>query len=194
MQHSPIPAPSVLAGVKLALKPHAPFSAMSERDLERIVRASQLRYFAPGETILAPASERPAHCYVIRQGTVRGERPGGSGDARRHCGSCPPGEMFPLGALLARRGVTSVYRATQDTFCLAFPVAVFDALIGRVAGLPGLLHAPARAPARPVAGAACRPSTRRPRPSSAGSRRELGSLVRQAPIVLRPRRRSSATR
>ena len=38
--------------------------------------------------------------------------------------------MFPLGALLARRGVTSVYRATQDTFCLAFPAAVFDALIG----------------------------------------------------------------
>jgi CBS domain-containing protein len=37
--------------------------------------------------------------------------------------------MFPLGALLAGRGVTSVYRAAQDTFCLAFPAAVFDAMI-----------------------------------------------------------------
>ncbi len=37
--------------------------------------------------------------------------------------------MFPLGALLAQRGVTSIYRATQDTFCLAFPASTFDALI-----------------------------------------------------------------
>ena len=59
--------------MRQALKPHAPFAAMNEGDLDRIVRASQLKYFAPGEIILAPASERPAHCYVIRQGTVRGE-------------------------------------------------------------------------------------------------------------------------
>ena len=128
MTQASTPAPSVLAGLKVALKPHAPFSAMSEHDLERIVRASQLRYFAPGETVLSPAAERPAHCYVIRQGTVRGERPGATGDAAA-LWELSAGEMFPLGALLARRGVTSVYRATQDTFCLAVPVAVFDALI-----------------------------------------------------------------
>jgi CBS domain-containing protein len=128
MTQASTPAPSVLAGLKVALKPHAPFSAMSEHDLDRIVRASQLRYFAPGETVLSPAAERPAHCFVIRQGTVRGERPGATGDAAA-LWELSAGEMFPLGALLARRGVTSVYRATQDTFCLAVPVAVFDALI-----------------------------------------------------------------
>ncbi len=150
MPQSPIPAPSVLAGMRQALKPHAPFAAMNEGDLDRIVRASQLKYFAPGEIILAPAAERPAHCYVIRQGTVRGERPGAGGTAVA-LWELSAGEMFPLGALIGRRGVTSIYRATQDTFCLKFPVAVFDAMIGAVAGLPGLLHAPARAPARPVA-------------------------------------------
>lgn len=102
---------------------------MGEGDLDRIVRASRLRYFAPGETILAPAADRPAHCYVIRQGAVRGERPGRDGAAVA-LWELSPGEMFPLGALLARRGVTSVYRAAQDTFCLAFPAAVFDALVG----------------------------------------------------------------
>ena len=101
---------------------------MNEGDLDRIVRASKLRYFAPGETILAPAADRPAHCFVIRQGTVRGERPGNTGDAAA-LWELSAGEMFPLGALLGRRGVTSVYRATHDTFCLAFPAAVFDALI-----------------------------------------------------------------
>lgn len=129
MPQLPTPAPSVIAGLKQALKPHAPFAAMSEGDLDRIVRASKLRYFAPGETILVPAAERSAHCYVIRQGTVRGERPGGTG-ASAALWELSAGEMFPLGALLGRRGVTSVYRASQDTFCLVFPVAVFDALIG----------------------------------------------------------------
>ena len=42
-----------------------------------------------------------------------------------------PGEMFPLGALLGNRGATSIYRAAQDTFCLAFPASEFDALIER---------------------------------------------------------------
>ncbi len=128
MSNPPIPAPSVIAGLKFALRPHAPFAAMGDADLERVVRASQIRYFEPGEVILAPESTRPAHCYVIRQGTVRGERPGATGDAAARW-ELSAGEMFPLGALLARRGVTSVYRATRDTFCLAFPVALFDALI-----------------------------------------------------------------
>ncbi len=129
LPHTPIPAPAIFASLKQALKPHAPFSAMRDRELDEIVRASRLKYFAPGETILVPSSDRPAHCYVIRQGAVRGERPGADGAAVA-LWELSSGEMFPLGALLARRGVTSIYRAAQDTFCLAFPTAVFDALIG----------------------------------------------------------------
>ncbi len=123
------PAASVLAGLKQALRPHAPFAAMAEADLDRVVRAGQLRYFAPGECILSPAEVRPGHCYVIRQGTVRGERPGAQQGAAHALWELSAGEMFPLGALLGRRGVTSVYRAMQDTFCLLFPVSVFDSLI-----------------------------------------------------------------
>ena len=123
------PAASVIAGLKQALRPHAPFAAMADVDVERVVRTGQLRYFAPGEQILAPADSRPMHCFVIRQGTVRGERPGARPGEANALWELSAGEMFPLGALLSRRGVTSVYRATQDTFCLLFPVSVFDALI-----------------------------------------------------------------
>ncbi len=111
-----------------ALAPHAPFSAMRGEDLDRIVRASKLRYFAPGEVVLRPRPDRPEHCYVIRQGTVRGERPDAHGDAAA-LWELSSGEMFPLGALIARRSVTSVYRATRDTFCLRFPAAVFDTML-----------------------------------------------------------------
>jgi CBS domain-containing protein len=126
------PAPTVIAALRQVLKPHAPFANMTDADLDRVLRASALRYFAPGETILSPADTRPAHCYVVRQGVVRGERPNRSGEltALWELGT---GEMFPLGALLARRGVTSFYKATQDTFLLAFPAGVFDALIERSA-------------------------------------------------------------
>ena len=123
------PAASVLATLKQALKPHAPFAAMADADVEHVVRAGELRYFAPGERILLPDAARPAHCYVIRQGTVRGERPDADGGEASALWELSAGEMFPLGALLARRGVTSVYRAMQDTFCLLFPAAVFDSLI-----------------------------------------------------------------
>lgn len=101
---SPSPAPTVIAGLKLALRAHAPFSAMTDADLELLVRSSRLMYFAPGETILSPGPERPTHCYVIRQGTVRGERPraaGSTGDAVA-LWELAAGDMFPLGALLGQ--------------------------------------------------------------------------------------------
>ena len=122
------PAPTVVSGLRQALAPHAPFSAMKPDELERVVRASRIRYFAPGETILSPSGTRPTHCYVIRQGMVRGERADADG-ALRPLWELGPGEMFPLAAMLARRGVTSHYRAAGDVFCLAFPAEVFDRLI-----------------------------------------------------------------
>ena len=56
-----------------SLLPHAPFSAMAAEDVADLVRHSHVAYFASGETILVPSSSRPSHCFVIRQGAVRGE-------------------------------------------------------------------------------------------------------------------------
>lgn len=132
MTVDPVPAPAILAGLKLALRPHAPFAAMSDEDLDRIVRTSRLRYFAPGEVILEPSASRPPDCYIIKQGVVRGERPGADGVAIG-LWEIVAGDLFPLGALLGHRGVTSVYRAVRDTFCLVFPAAEFDVVLERSA-------------------------------------------------------------
>ena len=67
---------------------------MNDRDLDRIVRASRLQYFAPGELILTPAAERPSNCYVIRRGAVHDERPGRSNAAPARWEQST-GEMFP---------------------------------------------------------------------------------------------------
>jgi CBS domain-containing protein len=121
------PAPAVLSGIRAALAPHAPFSSMTREALDRVVRASRVAYFAPGEVILAPSDARPALCYVIRQGRVRGERDEPDGGARA-LWVLEPGEVFPLAAHVGRRGVTSRYRAEGDVFCLAFPAELFDQL------------------------------------------------------------------
>jgi CBS domain-containing protein len=41
--------------------------------------------------------------------------------------------MFPLGALLAGRGVTNRYLADTDTFCYLLPAADFHALLAKSA-------------------------------------------------------------
>ena len=180
----PTPAPAVLSGVRAALAPHAPFASMTREALERVVRASRIAYFAPGEVVLAPSDARPPLCYVIRQGRVRGERdqPGGGSRALWELG---PGEMFPLAAHVARRGVTSRYRAEGDVFCLAFPAEVFDQLIdaspvfqdfctGRLAHLLDLSNAQLQAEyAASVT-------------EGRGLATPLEKLVRQAPVTVAP--------
>ena len=76
----------------------------------------------------APANTPSDSCYVIRQGIVRGEHKSSDGVSSPEW-ELAAGEMFPLGALLARRGVTSTYRASGDVFCLAFPGTVFHRLL-----------------------------------------------------------------
>lgn len=121
------PARAVIDGLKRAIVAHAPFSSMADADVERIALAARVRYFAPGETILAPATAPVDTCFLVRQGRVRGERLGSGG------GAIPvfelaPGEMFPLSAILAKRGAGSRYRAIGDVFCLAFPAALVERL------------------------------------------------------------------
>ena len=122
------PAPAILASLLQALRAHAPFTDMPERDVARAVASAQLQYFPPGEMILAPESSRPTSCWIITRGAVQGERRvAGGGIAPAW--ELSEGEMFPLGALLSNRGVTSTYRAVGDTFCLVVPAAEFDGLV-----------------------------------------------------------------
>jgi len=124
------PAPTVVAGLRQALKTHAPFAKMADADVDEVVRHAVVRYYAPGETVLSPAPARPTHCLYVRQGCVRGERPMPAGGANAQW-ELNAGDMLPVGALIARRGVTSVYTALADTFVIAFPASVFDALAER---------------------------------------------------------------
>jgi len=87
-------------------------------------------YFAPDCEVRTPAASPPEHLYIVKQGAVLGfgSEPAAGEPPRWRLTA---GECFPLGALVAERPVTSVYRAAGDTFCYRFPASDFGALMER---------------------------------------------------------------
>ena len=112
------PSPSLIANLRAELMAHAPFAQMAPEDVERLIAAANQAYFEPGEVVLSPASGTVGHLYFVRRGSVSGRR----GLAESSGGfEYEAGELFPVGAVMGARAVSSTYTATADTFCLMLP-------------------------------------------------------------------------
>ena len=110
------------------LRRHPPFDRMERDPLEGLVARLELVYFAPDTTVLSPASGEAAHLFIVKQGAVLGFGEGEEASDRPRW-RLEVGECFPIGALIASRAVTSVYRAAGDVFCYRLPRSDFDALL-----------------------------------------------------------------
>lgn len=111
------------------LSRHAPFDRMEREDVLWMVEHLKLGYYAQGEIILSPGQGVVEHFLVIKQGVVQGEQEVVSAQKDELAWlELHEGECFPLGALLSKRPVTSVYRAQEDVFCYELPAADFIAL------------------------------------------------------------------
>lgn len=69
---------------------------MENAHLAFLVEQCQLRFYAPGESILKPSGGPVEHFYIVKQGQVIGERPDSAGTTFE----ITTGECFPLAALL----------------------------------------------------------------------------------------------
>lgn len=119
---------AITDNLRAPLLAHAPFAQMETAALDRLIDAADVAYFAPGEVLAAPDRGLAVTCFLIRRGRVRSERLDREGlPVATH--ELSEGEMFPIGALLARRAVSSRYRAVGDVFCLCLPQAAFHALL-----------------------------------------------------------------
>ena len=119
-------APTIASGLKQLLARYMPFSSMTPEHLNFVIEHVEVAYFEPGETILGPSAEPPSHCYIVKQGRVQGETTNEKqGEVAFEAGV---GDCFPVGALLAGRPVSLVYRSVADTFCLMLPRARFEQL------------------------------------------------------------------
>ncbi len=114
------PSASLLANLRNELMRWPPFAQMSAVHVERCVRAASQAYFAPGETVLAPQHGPVTHLHVLRSGRISGSRAEGDAAASFQIDA---GDLFPVGAVMTRRAVTSTYKAEEDSFCLLLPQA-----------------------------------------------------------------------
>lgn len=105
---------------------HAPFDRMERAHQMWLLEHLRLAYYAKGEKLAEPSQGLADRFFIIKQGLVQGERQGSAGDAvvELHVG-----ESFPVGALLARRAVTSVYRAVEDVFSYELSAEDFHTLL-----------------------------------------------------------------
>jgi CBS domain-containing protein len=112
------PSTSLVANLRAELQRYAPFAQMAPAHVERFVAAASQAYFEPQEVVLAPSHGNASHLHFIRRGSISGR----SGLADHSGGfEYEAGDLFPIGALMGSRAVTSTYTANEDTFCLLLP-------------------------------------------------------------------------
>ena len=122
------PAPSTSGADLDLLARHAPFDRMEGEHLLWLGQRLRLAYYAKGEVILAPEQGVANRFLIIKQGVVQGEQDVARAQDDAAWLELHEGECFPLGALLSKRAVTSVYRAREDVFCYEISAADFDEL------------------------------------------------------------------
>ncbi|MCE2656837.1 MAG: DUF294 nucleotidyltransferase-like domain-containing protein [Rubrivivax sp.] len=131
------PSSQLVSGLARQLAAHAPFAQMQPDQLVGLATAATMRYFAPDEPVLTPASGAVTQVMCVMQGGIIGRRglAESAGNFRYD-----EGDLFPVGAALARRAVTSHYTAEGDTFCLAIPVETLETLARHSAPLADFLN------------------------------------------------------
>ncbi len=120
------PSASLLANLRMELSRYMPFSQMAAGDIDFFLTHAEQAYFAPGETLLEPASGEVQALFFIRQGAVSGTR--GLADLSGGAFQYEAGDLFPISAAIAKRAVTATYVAVADTFVLQLPAEAMQAL------------------------------------------------------------------
>ncbi|BAN34329.1 CBS signal-transduction protein [Sulfuricella denitrificans skB26] len=106
----------------------APFDRMEREHLIWLAERLSLGYYAKGEVIASPEQGEVSHFLIIKQGVVQGEQDVVRAQEDAAWLELHEGECFPLGALLSKRPVTSLYRASEDVFCYELSAEDFLAL------------------------------------------------------------------
>ena len=107
-----------IQGTLQFLQRFPPFNQMEHAHLAYLVEQCQMRFYAPGESIIKPADGPVEHFYIVKQGRVVGERPHTVNGSTETVFEITTGECFPLAALLGERATRTEHLAGEDTFCL----------------------------------------------------------------------------
>jgi len=129
--------PSPHAGLVAELMQHPPFARMLLAQVERFVGAAQPVAYRAGEVVVAPTDGVVAQVWWLRRGSIGGRRSGETAAGFQ----IDAADLFPVGAALGERAVTSTYTADVDCLCLRVPVALLRELAAESAPLADHLNA-----------------------------------------------------
>jgi CBS domain-containing protein len=121
------PANLLVGGTAEFLRRFPPFNEMDGETLAFLAAKLQLAYFAKGDTVLSSDSGTVTALFIVQRGFVNSPGPQGEADGFEF----GPGEMFPLGALLAARATARAYVAAEDSFCYTVDTATFEEAMRR---------------------------------------------------------------
>jgi CBS domain-containing protein len=119
-------AQSLVKNLSQQLRAELPFSAMQVHDVNYFIESSQEAYFAPNEIILSPETGVPKCLFLLRQGTVTGQRHVSKNETVDF--EVEAGQLFSVGSVLTQRPVTTIYSAKTDCFCLLLPIEAIHEL------------------------------------------------------------------
>lgn len=114
---------------------HLPFSRIDIADVTALVATARQTCHATDETVLQPADGTVHKLIMVRRGAVRGHPADGGGSFEFNAG-----DLFPIGALLGERAVSSRYVALEDCSCLEFDGDAVRALSARSAVFADFMH------------------------------------------------------
>ena len=119
------PSHSLTTNLRNELLQWPPFAQMAVQHVDRFVQSAVQAYYEPNETVLSPDSGAVTHLLLVRRGSITGRQ----GLAESVAGfQYEAGDLFPVGAAMGARAVTSTYTAVSDTFCLELPLEAMHAL------------------------------------------------------------------
>ncbi len=115
------PASSLISQLAAELVAHPPFSQMTSAHVRHFVTHSEQRYYPVSEQVMSPSDGPAQHLLFVRRGCVTGTE----GLANLNGGAFlyEAGDLFPVSAVVGSRAVSATYKATEDCFALAVPVA-----------------------------------------------------------------------
>ena len=113
------------------LQKYPPFNQMERVHLSFLVENCQLRFYSEGEKVICPEDGPVEFFYIVKQGTIYGERRQGQDSSKETTFEITTGECFPIAALLGERATRTSHIAAVDTFCLLLDKAAFIKLFSK---------------------------------------------------------------
>ncbi len=113
------------------LQKYPPFNQMDLSHLSFLVENCQLRFYAEGDNIIGPEDGPIEFFYIVKQGSVHGQRRQAQDASQETTFEISTGECFPIAALLGERATRTSHFAATDTFCLLLDKAAFVKLMAQ---------------------------------------------------------------